>query len=132
MSWPAAVIRQERGVVHAERAGDVFLDHHVQRGAAGRLDDFAQPVGVDAVVVVVPGRAAAAAPGRSCAGRRSAAAGCRWPLPTAAGLGHGPFSYATARPWRSVTATWSVRISPRLRARGSTRSPLVGEVRVDP
>src|SRR6185312_2136297 len=42
-------IHQKRGVVHAERAGDVAFEVLVQRQPTSRLDDLAQPVGIAAV-----------------------------------------------------------------------------------
>ena len=45
-----SVTMQEGGRVHPEWAGDALLDRDVERHAAGRLNDFAQPVGVDAVL----------------------------------------------------------------------------------
>ena len=45
-----SVTTQEGGLVPPEWAGDALLDRDVERHAAGRLNDFAQPVGVDAVL----------------------------------------------------------------------------------
>jgi hypothetical protein len=41
---------QEGGRLHSQWAGDTLLDGDVEHRAAGRLDDSAQPFGVDAVL----------------------------------------------------------------------------------
>ena len=51
----------EGRLVHAERPGDPVLDRDVERHPARRLDDLAEPVGVDPVDVRVPGSASSGA-----------------------------------------------------------------------